>query len=49
MAKICLEGKSWAMRKYGKWSAYAAMGASKYCKDSSYGRMKIKKKGKKNG
>ena len=21
------------MRTYGKWSAYAAMGASKYCKD----------------
>ena len=49
MAKICPKGKAWAMQKYGKWSAYAAMGASKYCKDPSYGRLKIKPKGKKNG
>ena len=34
--KICPEGKAWAMKKYGKWSAYAAMGASKYCKDPNY-------------
>jgi len=36
--KICSAGKKWAMRRYGKWSAYAAMGASKYCKDPSYAR-----------
>ena len=36
--KICPAGKAWAMRTYGKWSAYAAMGASKYCKDPSYAR-----------
>lgn len=34
--KICPAGKAWAMKKYGKWSAYAAMGASKYCKDPNY-------------
>jgi hypothetical protein len=42
--KICPKGKAWAMRKYGKWSAYAAMGASKYCKDPNYGKGKKKKK-----
>ena len=36
--KICPSGKKWAMEKYGKWSAYAAMGASRYCKDPTYGR-----------
>jgi hypothetical protein len=41
--KICPKGKAWAMRKYGKWSAYAAMGASKYCKDPNYGKGKKKK------
>ena len=41
--KICAKGKAWAMRKYGKWSAYAAMGASKYCKDPNYGKGKKKK------
>ena len=40
--KICAKGKKWAMRKYKKWSAYAAMGASKYCKDPSYGKGKKK-------
>ena len=40
--KICPKGKAWAMRKYGKWSAYAAMGASKYCKDPNYGKGKKK-------
>ena len=44
--KICPKGKAWAMRKYGKWSAYAAMGASKYCKDPNYGKGKKKKKKK---
>ena len=34
--KICPKGKAWAMKTYGKWSAYAAMGASKYCKDHNY-------------
>ena len=34
--KICPKGKAWAMKTYGKWSAYAAMGASKYCKDPNY-------------
>lgn len=48
MAKICPEGKAWAMKKYGKWSAYAAMGASRYCKEPGFARLKIKK-GKKNG
>ncbi len=42
--KICPKGKAWAKRKYGKWSAYAAMGASKYCKDPNYGKKKKKKK-----
>ena len=33
MAKICPKGIAWAKRKYDKWpSAYASMGASKYCK-----------------
>lgn len=40
--KICPKGKAWAKRKYGKWSAYAAMGASKYCKDPNYGKKKKK-------
>ena len=40
--EICAKGKAWAMRKYGKWSAYAAMGASKYCKDPNYGKGKKK-------
>jgi len=32
--KICPEGIAWAKRTYDKWpSAYASMGASKYCKD----------------
>jgi hypothetical protein len=32
-ASICAAGKAWAKRKYKKWpSAYASMGASKYCK-----------------
>ena len=31
--KICAAGIAWAKRKYDKWpSAYASMGASKYCK-----------------
>jgi len=30
--KICAKGKRKAMKKYGKWSAYAAMYASKVCK-----------------
>lgn len=31
--KICAAGKAWAKRTYDKWpSAYASMGASKYCK-----------------
>lgn len=30
--KICARGKRKAMKKYGKWSAYAAMYASKVCK-----------------
>lgn len=38
--KICKAGKDWAMRTYGKWSAYAAMGASKYCKDPNYAKNK---------
>lgn len=38
--KICKAGKDWAMRTYGKWSAYAAMGASKYCKDPNYAKKK---------
>ena len=45
--KICAKGKAWAMRKYGKWSAYAAMGASRYCKEPGWGRGKKKKKKKK--
>ena len=40
--KICKAGKDWAMRTYGKWSAYAAMGASKYCKDPNYAKKKKK-------
>ena len=40
--KICKAGKDWAMRTYGKWSAYAAMGASKYCKDPNYAKNKKK-------
>lgn len=36
--KICPEGKAWADRKFKKWSAYAAMAASKYCKDPNYGK-----------
>jgi hypothetical protein len=44
--KICQKGKNWAMEKYKKWSAYAAMGASKYCKDPNYGKGKKKKKKK---
>ena len=33
MSKICPEGIKWARSKYKKWpSAYASMGASKYCK-----------------
>ena len=40
--EICPKGKAWAMRKYKKWSAYAAMGASKYCKDPNYGKGKKK-------
>ena len=36
--KICPAGKAAAMRKYKKWSAYAAMYASKYCKDPNYGK-----------
>ena len=32
-AEICDAGKAWAKRTYDKWpSAYASMGASKYCK-----------------
>jgi hypothetical protein len=32
--KICPEGIAWAKRNYEKWpSAYASMGASKYCKE----------------
>jgi len=45
--KICAKGKAWAMRKYGKWSAYAAMGASRYCKEPGWGKGKKKKKKKK--
>jgi len=45
--KICSKGKAWAMRKYGKWSAYAAMGASRYCKEPGWGKGKKKKKKKK--
>ena len=41
--KICPKGKAWALDKYKKWSAYAAMGASKYCKDPNYGKGKKKK------
>ena len=32
------------MKTYKKWSAYAAMGASKYCKDPSYARGSKNKK-----
>jgi hypothetical protein len=43
--KICAKGVAWAKRNYDKWpSAYASMGASKYCKDPSYGKDKKKKK-----
>ena len=45
--KICAKGKAWAMRKYGKWSAYAAMGASRYCKEPGWGKGKKKKTKKK--
>ena len=39
--EICPKGIAWAKRNYDKWpSAYASMGASKYCKDSSYGKGK---------
>ena len=40
--KICPAGKAWAMKTYKRWSAYAAMGASKYCKDPNYARLKNK-------
>ena len=40
-SKICPKGIAWAKKNYDKWpSAYASMGASKYCKDSSYGKGK---------
>lgn len=39
--EICDAGKAWAKRNYDKWpSAYASMGASKYCKDPNYGKDK---------
>lgn len=39
--KICPKGIAWAKRNYDKWpSAYASMGASKYCKDTNYGKDK---------
>ena len=41
--KICPKGIAWAKRNYDKWpSAYASMGASKYCKDPNYGKGKKK-------
>mgnify|MGYP003628349987 CR=1 FL=1 len=41
--EICAKGIAWAKRTYKKWpSAYASMGASKYCKDSNYGKGKKK-------
>ena len=39
-SEICEAGKNWAKRKYKRWSAYAAMGASKYCKDPNYAKSK---------
>lgn len=36
--KICPAGKAAAMDKYEKWSAYAAMYASRYCKDKNFDR-----------
>jgi hypothetical protein len=43
--EICAKGVAWAKRNYKKWpSAYASMGASRYCKDSNYGKSKKKKK-----
>jgi hypothetical protein len=47
-AKICPAGKAWAKRTYDKWpSAYASMGASKYCKKKGKKKKGKKKKGKK--
>lgn len=34
--KICPEGYKWAMKRFGKWSAYAAAAASRFCKDENY-------------
>tara|TARA_R100000388_G_scaffold94993_1_gene84912 strand:+ start:14048 stop:14200 length:153 start_codon:yes stop_codon:yes gene_type:complete len=41
--KICPAGIAWAKRTYDKYpSAYANMGASKYCKSRTYGRKRKK-------
>jgi len=40
---ICKSGEDAANRKYKKWSAYAAMYASRYCKDKTFDRGKSKK------
>ena len=39
MAKICKKGIAWAKRTFDRYpSAYANMAASKYCKDTKYGK-----------
>lgn len=39
--KICPSGIAWAKRTFDRYpSAYANMAASRYCKDSKYGRKK---------
>ena len=48
--KICPEGKAWAKRTFDTYpSAYANMGASKYCKDPNYAKKAKGKKVKKAG
>ena len=44
--KICPEGKAWAKRTFDVYpSAYANLGASKYCKDPNYARKSKKRNG----